>query len=89
MTLCCLLVNISLGSVSIPISSVFKTLIGQEAAKETWENARANAAPRGRPQASADELVVGMLSCDGEKKKHWVQNMSVFLTYFGAWTLAL
>lgn len=33
----CLLVNISLGSVSIPISSVFKTLIGQDAAKQTWE----------------------------------------------------
>ena len=33
----CILVNISLGSVSIPISSVFKTLIGHDSVKETWE----------------------------------------------------
>ena len=33
----CLLVNLSLGSVGIPLSSVFKTLIGSHPEKETWE----------------------------------------------------
>jgi iron complex transport system permease protein len=31
------LINISLGSVSIPIKEVFNSLIGQSASKETWE----------------------------------------------------
>jgi iron complex transport system permease protein len=32
-----LLLNISLGSVSIPIKEVFKSLIGENASKETWD----------------------------------------------------
>ncbi len=32
-----LLLNISLGSISIPIKEVFKTLIGENSSKETWD----------------------------------------------------
>ncbi|TDD97352.1 iron ABC transporter permease [Flavobacterium cellulosilyticum] len=32
-----LLVNISLGSISIPLKEVFKSLIGENASKETWQ----------------------------------------------------
>lgn len=36
-TLTMVLVNISLGSVNIPIADVFKSLIGENASKETWQ----------------------------------------------------
>ena len=66
-----------------------KTFQSLQAAREAWESARAKAAPRGRPQSSADELMLRVLSSGAGKQKHRVRGMSALLTYFGAWTLGL
>ena len=55
-------INISLGSVSIPVKDVFKSLTGENASKETWEYIIINYR---LPKATAAILVGMGLSISG------------------------